>query len=131
MNCVNMLCHLITSHKTLSDFFIDYSYFFFPLVYSQPLVPRENITAWMNAIGLIITALPVSEVHNKDFFLYFQFHICVDLQMYLMDRNLLESRRLRQGAHAHKGGCLAYWPFFLYFSVWADICNMGNVGYLQ
>uniref|UniRef100_F7I2W4 Mediator of RNA polymerase II transcription subunit 23 n=1 Tax=Callithrix jacchus TaxID=9483 RepID=F7I2W4_CALJA len=25
---------------------------------SQPLVPRENITAWMNAIGLIITALP-------------------------------------------------------------------------
>lgn len=26
---------------------------------SQPLVPRENITAWMNAIGLVITALPV------------------------------------------------------------------------
>ncbi|XP_073193428.1 mediator of RNA polymerase II transcription subunit 23 isoform X4 [Lepidochelys kempii] len=26
---------------------------------SQPLVPRENITAWMNAIGLIITALPI------------------------------------------------------------------------
>uniref|UniRef100_A0A8C1BPU4 Mediator of RNA polymerase II transcription subunit 23 n=1 Tax=Cyprinus carpio carpio TaxID=630221 RepID=A0A8C1BPU4_CYPCA len=25
---------------------------------SQPLVPRENITAWMNAIGLVITALP-------------------------------------------------------------------------
>ncbi|KAL2792604.1 mediator of RNA polymerase II transcription subunit 23 isoform k [Daubentonia madagascariensis] len=25
---------------------------------SQPLVPRENITSWMNAIGLIITALP-------------------------------------------------------------------------
>ncbi|XP_046729572.1 mediator of RNA polymerase II transcription subunit 23 isoform X1 [Silurus meridionalis] len=25
---------------------------------SQPLVPRENVTAWMNAIGLIITALP-------------------------------------------------------------------------
>ncbi|XP_044532921.1 mediator of RNA polymerase II transcription subunit 23 isoform X6 [Gracilinanus agilis] len=25
---------------------------------SQPLVQRENITAWMNAIGLIITALP-------------------------------------------------------------------------
>ncbi|XP_033263083.1 mediator of RNA polymerase II transcription subunit 23 isoform X6 [Orcinus orca] len=25
---------------------------------SQPLVPRDNITAWMNAIGLIITALP-------------------------------------------------------------------------
>nr|XP_040137991.1 mediator of RNA polymerase II transcription subunit 23 [Ictidomys tridecemlineatus] len=25
----------------------------------QPLVPRENITAWMNAIGLIITALPI------------------------------------------------------------------------
>lgn len=27
--------------------------------FSQPLVPRENITAWMNAIGLVITALPV------------------------------------------------------------------------
>ncbi|TRY84462.1 hypothetical protein DNTS_035817 [Danionella cerebrum] len=26
---------------------------------SQPLVPRENITAWMNAIGLVITALPL------------------------------------------------------------------------
>ncbi|KAA0709014.1 Mediator of RNA polymerase II transcription subunit 23 [Triplophysa tibetana] len=25
---------------------------------SQPLVPRESITAWMNAIGLVITALP-------------------------------------------------------------------------
>ncbi|XP_051511050.1 mediator of RNA polymerase II transcription subunit 23-like [Myxocyprinus asiaticus] len=25
---------------------------------SQPLVPREHITAWMNAIGLVITALP-------------------------------------------------------------------------
>ncbi|KAG1929514.1 mediator of RNA polymerase II transcription subunit [Pimephales promelas] len=25
---------------------------------SQPLVPRENVTAWMNAIGLVITALP-------------------------------------------------------------------------
>ncbi|KAK7906948.1 hypothetical protein WMY93_015560 [Mugilogobius chulae] len=25
---------------------------------SQPSVPRENITAWMNAIGLVITALP-------------------------------------------------------------------------
>uniref|UniRef100_A0AAY4E3H4 Mediator of RNA polymerase II transcription subunit 23 n=1 Tax=Denticeps clupeoides TaxID=299321 RepID=A0AAY4E3H4_9TELE len=25
---------------------------------SQPMVPRENITAWMNAIGLVITALP-------------------------------------------------------------------------
>uniref|UniRef100_A0ACB8GDD5 Mediator of RNA polymerase II transcription subunit 23 n=2 Tax=Sphaerodactylus townsendi TaxID=933632 RepID=A0ACB8GDD5_9SAUR len=25
---------------------------------SQPFVPRDNITAWMNAIGLIITALP-------------------------------------------------------------------------
>ena len=29
------------------------------LPHSQPLVPRENITAWMNAIGLVITALPV------------------------------------------------------------------------
>jgi len=36
------------------------SVFFFS-VPSQPLVPRENITAWMNAIGLIITALPVSQ----------------------------------------------------------------------
>lgn len=34
---------------------------FFFSVSSQPLVPRENITAWMNAIGLIITALPVSQ----------------------------------------------------------------------
>lgn len=32
--------------------------FFFLSSCSQPLVPRENITAWMNAIGLIITALP-------------------------------------------------------------------------
>ncbi|KAI1240951.1 hypothetical protein IHE44_0009403 [Lamprotornis superbus] len=28
------------------------------LIGRLPLVPRENITAWMNAIGLIITALP-------------------------------------------------------------------------
>uniref|UniRef100_A0A4W6ERB3 Mediator of RNA polymerase II transcription subunit 23 n=2 Tax=Lates calcarifer TaxID=8187 RepID=A0A4W6ERB3_LATCA len=27
-------------------------------IWDQPLVPRENITAWMNAIGLVITALP-------------------------------------------------------------------------
>lgn len=139
MNCVNTLCYLITSHKTLSDF-IDYAYFFFPLVYSQPLVPRENITAWMNAIGLIITALPVSEVHNKDSFLYFWFHICVYLEMYLMDSNL--SRRLRQGAHAHKqrempgilaillvhfcvGRCLQYGKFRLFsvfFSAFIYFC---------
>ncbi|NXF20094.1 MED23 polymerase, partial [Rhodinocichla rosea] len=31
---------------------------------SQPLVPRENITAWMNAIGLIITALPPTSVDS-------------------------------------------------------------------
>lgn len=39
----------ITYHLLLSPF-------------SQPLVPRENITAWMNAIGLVITALPVRKI---------------------------------------------------------------------
>lgn len=38
----------------------NYFTFFFLSACSQPLVPRESITAWMNAIGLIITALPVS-----------------------------------------------------------------------
>lgn len=33
--------------------------------FSQPLVPRENITAWMNAIGLVITALPVRRTVSK------------------------------------------------------------------
>lgn len=40
-----------------SDFYKSISFFLLP--FSQPLVPRENITAWMNAIGLVITALPV------------------------------------------------------------------------
>uniref|UniRef100_A0A2K5XGU3 Mediator of RNA polymerase II transcription subunit 23 n=1 Tax=Mandrillus leucophaeus TaxID=9568 RepID=A0A2K5XGU3_MANLE len=34
---------------------------------SQPLVPRENITAWMNAIGLIITALPVNAYRMQSY----------------------------------------------------------------
>lgn len=34
--------------------------------FSQPLVPRENVTAWMNAIGLVITALPVRRTVIKD-----------------------------------------------------------------
>lgn len=37
--------------------------FFLP--FSQPLVPRETITAWMNAIGLVITALPVRKKINS------------------------------------------------------------------
>lgn len=43
---------------------IDESPCFFKPV-SQPLVPRENITAWMNAIGLVITALPVRRTVPK------------------------------------------------------------------
>uniref|UniRef100_A0A287D8Q6 Mediator of RNA polymerase II transcription subunit 23 n=1 Tax=Ictidomys tridecemlineatus TaxID=43179 RepID=A0A287D8Q6_ICTTR len=38
--------------------FCNFTFVFFSSTCSQPLVPRENITAWMNAIGLIITALP-------------------------------------------------------------------------
>lgn len=39
-------------------------------------MPRENITAWMNAIGLVITALPVRQntssrvQHNRGVFLF-------------------------------------------------------------
>lgn len=47
-------------------------YYFHLQSFSQPLVPRENITAWMNATGLVITALPVRKL-TQDFYFNFCF----------------------------------------------------------
>lgn len=58
--CVNTPCCRHVESTNCSCGFQSSDFLFFPTC-SQPLVPRENITAWMNAIGLIITALPVSQ----------------------------------------------------------------------
>ncbi|XP_016100148.1 mediator of RNA polymerase II transcription subunit 23, partial [Sinocyclocheilus grahami] len=52
---------------------------------SQPLVPRENITAWMNAIGLVITALPISSVVKARFF---QLRLLAKVKPYLPHKEI-------------------------------------------